>query len=241
MTIKEVSDHAFQLTRLGLVNCYLVREADGYTLIDTGLSGSAEAILEAARRLAVAAEIQRIVLTHAHADHTGSLDQLAHLLGKVHIAVGAREARLLPKPPRQDRSLDPGEPKAPLRGLYSGVNSSPTELLTPGQRYGSLLCLGTPGHTPGHLSFLDERDGTLYAGDALVTVGSRVTIPGWAPWYFPFPNFATWHRPTALESVRRLFELASVRPVEQLAPGHGPVMPLSPKVLALAIVEAERG
>ena len=240
MRIHEVSDHAFQLRRLGLVNCYLVRETDGYTLIDTGLSGSAEDILAAARKLAVAAEIQRIVLTHAHLDHTGSLDQLAHLLGNVQIAIGRREARLLPRKPGQDRSLDPGEPQSPLRGIYSGVRSTPTQLLTPGERLGSLLVLATPGHTPGHLSFLDERDGTLYAGDALITVGGHVVISGWAPWYFPLPNIATWHRPTNLESVRRLFELASVRPMEQIAPGHGPVLPLSPKVLALAIVEAEQ-
>jgi len=33
------------------VNCYLVREDDGLTLIDTGISGSAPAILAAARPL----------------------------------------------------------------------------------------------------------------------------------------------------------------------------------------------
>ena len=43
-----VTANSFQLTRLGLVNCYLVRESDGLTLIDTGLPSSADDILAAA-------------------------------------------------------------------------------------------------------------------------------------------------------------------------------------------------
>ncbi len=42
-------DTLFQLTRFGFVNCYLVREDDGFTLIDTGLSGSTQTILAAAK------------------------------------------------------------------------------------------------------------------------------------------------------------------------------------------------
>src|ERR1700761_6229210 len=67
----QLSAHAWQLTRWGLVNCYLVRESDGFTLIDTGLPKSGEAILDAARHCGPAGggEINRILLTHAHADH----------------------------------------------------------------------------------------------------------------------------------------------------------------------------
>jgi glyoxylase-like metal-dependent hydrolase (beta-lactamase superfamily II) len=61
-----------QLTRLGFVNAYLVREEDGYTLVDTMLKGSAKGIREAAGDV----PILRIVLTHGHGDHVGSADEL---------------------------------------------------------------------------------------------------------------------------------------------------------------------
>jgi PII-like signaling protein len=53
----------FRLTRFGMVNCFLVREEDGLTLVDTGLAGSTVGILRAARTLD--SSICRIVLTHA--------------------------------------------------------------------------------------------------------------------------------------------------------------------------------
>lgn len=42
MQIKAISQHGMQLTRFGLVNCFLVREVDGVTLIDANLKGSGE-------------------------------------------------------------------------------------------------------------------------------------------------------------------------------------------------------
>src|SRR5215469_18413309 len=64
-----------RISRLGMVNEYLVAEDDGLTLIDTGLSGTHRLILTRARDLGM--PIKRIALTHAHRDHRGSLDALA--------------------------------------------------------------------------------------------------------------------------------------------------------------------
>src|SRR5581483_12355831 len=104
MTVRQISPSAYQLTRLGLVNAYLVRESDGWTLIDTMFSGSARPILRAAHRIAPGEALARILLTHAHVDHVGSVDRLVNMLGQVEVAISERDARLLAKKPAQDFS-----------------------------------------------------------------------------------------------------------------------------------------
>ena len=108
------------------------------------------------------------------------------------------------------------------QGQLPGATTQATHCFADGDRYGSLRCIATPGHTPGHFSFFDERDGTLYAGDALVTMGGQPHVPGFGPWFFPLPKFGTWHRPTAVESIRRLLTLGL--PVQRIAAGHGRIL-----------------
>jgi glyoxylase-like metal-dependent hydrolase (beta-lactamase superfamily II) len=231
MTTTQVTANTHQLTRLGFVNCYLVRESDGLTLIDTGLSGSADDILAAARTLN--APIRRILLTHAHVDHVGSVDDLTAKLGapNVGLAASPRSLPLLQQPP--NKALEPGEPAGKIKGGLPGIKTRPTHLVAEGELYGSLRAIATPGHIPGHLSFLDERDGTLFAGDALIAVGS-LTISGFAPWFFPLPNLATWNKATALASARKLLEF----PIERFACGHGKVQPGGIPALRAAIAKA---
>jgi glyoxylase-like metal-dependent hydrolase (beta-lactamase superfamily II) len=217
-----------QLTRLVAFNCYLVREDDGFTLVDTGLSGSASAILKAARTLG--APIVRVALTHAHIDHVGSLDALHELLPDAEVLITKRDARFL----KGDRSLDPDEPQVKLRGGYPICTTRPTRTLAHGDRVGSLEVVAAPGHTPGHAAFLDVRDGTLIAGDAYQTQAG-IAVSGTLRPLFPLPALATWHKQTALESARRLRALTPTR----LAVGHGPVLaePLPAMDHAIAVAE----
>ena len=201
-----------RISRLGFVNAYLVGENDGLTVIDTMIAGSAGKIIAGAE--AIGAPIVRVLLTHAHADHIGSLDALKERLPEAEVIISARDARLLAK----DMTLDPGEPEDKLRGGYPGAKTRPDRTVEAGERVGSLEVIATPGHTPGHVALLDHRDRTLYCGDVYSTLGGVATSAKLNP-LFPLVLF-TWHRPTELESARGLRALEPAR----LAPGHGQVV-----------------
>ena len=229
MKITEISSGSHQLTRLGLMNCYLVREPDGFTLIDTTISGAAKDILAAAQ--ALGAPIRRILLTHAHVDHVGSVDELVERLPGVVVAASERSLPLLRRP--ADKSLRPGEPQDKIRGGLPGIVTQVADVVEDGALFGSLRCIHTPGHAPGHFSFLDERDGTLYAGDELVAVG-RLSLPGWTPWYFPLPTLATWSKPLVLDSARKLLAY----PIQRFACGHGAIREGGTTGLSAVIAQA---
>lgn len=229
MKVIRLSDTLTQITFLGALNCYLLREADGFTLIDTTIKNRHKQILSAARD--VGGTLRRILLTHAHGDHMGSLDGLYDTLGgTVDVAISERDAPLL----RKDLSLRPGEPQRKPKGSLPGAKTRPTHLLEDGELYGSLRCHYTKGHTPGHMSFLDERDGTLISGDALISMG-ELRPPNKTVWWFPLPEVATWDRPMALESARKLATL----PVTGIATGHGKFVREGAAAIARAVAKGE--
>jgi glyoxylase-like metal-dependent hydrolase (beta-lactamase superfamily II) len=220
-------DHLIKLTRIGAFNAFLVREDDGFTLVDTGLPGSANSIIAAAEE--AGGEIRRIAVTHAHGDHVGSLKQLHDKLPAAEVVFPERDVRFI----RGDMSLDPGEPQAKLKGSYPKVDVEPTRLLNSGDRVGSLEVVASPGHTPGHVAFFDTRDGALVVGDAFQTLGG-IAVAGKIRPLFPLPAMGTWHKPTALASARRLRELDPSR----LAVGHGRVIESPGRDMDAAIADA---
>lgn len=212
MNLKAHGPYLYSIAHYGLINAYIVLENDGLTLVDTGIAGTAKLIEAGAGQLGH--PVQRILLTHADDDHVGGLDALHASYPDAEVLIGKREARRL----RGDSSLDADEPQGKLKG-GAGIKTQPTTLLSEGERIGSLEAIASPGHTPGHMAFLDTRDGTLIAGDALVTQGG-LAVAGQMRWRFPLPHWATWHKPTALESAKKLVALSPTR----LAVGHGPVL-----------------
>lgn len=229
MKITRYSDDLIQLTQFNFVNCYLVREDDGFTLIDASVSGQGPKIIKAAEKLGF--PIRRILLTHAHVDHVGALDALHEALPDAQVGISERDARFL----RGDMSLDPTEPQDKLRGGYPLCTTKPDLLLHEGDRVGSLEVIATPGHTPGQIAFLDTRNRALIAGDAFQTMGG-VAVSGTFVPLFPLPAFATWHKGLALESARKLLALQP----SVLAIGHGRLLKQPQQAMERAIAVAQR-
>ena len=210
MKIDTVGRYGLKLTRFGAVNCYLIREDDGYSLVDANVKGSQEAILKAAAEV----PIKRIQLTHPHVDHVGSVDAMMARVDGLQLLASERSIPLMQIPP--DLSLRPGE-VGPIRGNPKGILTKVSQNLADGDHVGHLLVIDTPGHIHGHQAFLDERDGTLYAGDEFGALGV-LRITGFMPWWFPLKAFS--NREQAKQTARKLQDY----PIQRIACGHGKVV-----------------
>lgn len=224
MKARPVTPNLIQLTRLRLVNAYLVREDDGFTLVDTTTGGQADALIAAARD--AGGEIRRIALTHGHGDHVGSLDQLKQRLGPVEVLMPELDARIHAGEKIVDGNLPGGWPK---------LETVPDVRLRAGDRVGSLEVIANPGHTPGHVALFDTRDRSLIAGDTFTTVG-RPEVASHRNLRFPLAAMATWDGPTTLESARALRALDPA----VLVVGHGGPLRDPGVALDAAIARASR-
>jgi glyoxylase-like metal-dependent hydrolase (beta-lactamase superfamily II) len=92
------------------MNCYLVEENDGVTLIDACMPIVAKGIYTAIQ--ATGKPLTRILLTHAHDDHIGAVPFLKEKYPDAKIGMSRRELAIL----NGDRSILPHEPQTPLRG-----------------------------------------------------------------------------------------------------------------------------
>lgn len=232
MLVSQCSDYLYEL-RIALgnfpVSCFLVREKDEFTLIDTSLPDNGLSIVNAAESLG--APISRVAITHAHDDHVGSLDEIALILPEAEVIVSKREAKLL----AGDYILLRGEPRSPLVGPYLKSDTKPSSLALPGDRIGSLEVICTKGHTPGHIAFFDHRDRSVIVGDALQTIGG-LTVASVLNKEFPKVALATWDTELALQSAQVLADLTPAL----LATAHGPVIANPQAQMTKAIETAQR-
>lgn len=167
------------------VNCYLIEDEDGVTLVDAGVPSMWPMLLQLlddrGRR---PEDVQALVLTHGHFDHVGFALRAYREWG-VPVLVHPQDAYLAAHPyrykPERNRFLYPfTHPRSlPLlaamaaAGALSVRGVSETQPLKPGTAVpvpGHPTVVHTPGHTDGHcILHLPDR-GIVLSGDALVTL-----------------------------------------------------------------------
>ena len=172
-------------TPADLVNSFAFVDDDGsVTLVDASHRFGVGRLLAGLAAMGKhPADVRRLLLTHAHADHAGGAAQLVEAAGLDGVSAHAADAdyfRAGTSPPR-DRSL-PG-----LRGFLAGLpmpNRFPAVAvkaeLTAGETLdvaGGLEVIHTPGHTPGHVSLLHRGTGVLVTGDAIWNMRRRLSWP----------------------------------------------------------------
>jgi glyoxylase-like metal-dependent hydrolase (beta-lactamase superfamily II) len=172
----DVLCHTVQIVNICLVGN--PHQPNNWVLVDAGMPESADDILEAAAsRFGPQARPKAIILTHGHFDHVGAVVDLVKAWD---VPVYAHE-RELPYLTGKRRYPDPDlsagggliawmSPLFPREPVDLGANVRPLPRdghvpHLPGWKW-----IHTPGHTPGHISLFRERDRTLIAGDAFVTV-----------------------------------------------------------------------
>ena len=176
---------------ISIVNTFLIDSPDGCVLIDSGVPGSAEKILQAVRELGKRdSDIRHILLTHAHSDHIGSFAALKQATGAdtymhpldASIATSGTGFRPMEPAPGFIRSLL-------FRALVGSMEETKTEgapidhQVEDGEVLsiaGGLTAIHVPGHTAGQLAFLwPQHGGVLFAADAC----SNIMRLGWSLGY----------------------------------------------------------
>lgn len=200
-----------------MVNIYLIVEDDGLTLVDTGTASGPRVVQRALAKYGYQlSDVKRILITHSDPDHTGGAAILKALSGaQLYASAGEAAALREGQPSRQMRG---GRVTQALAGLSERMMPIPTafadEIVSDGDTLpilGGLTVIGTPGHTPDHVSYYAPSLGVLFAGDSL-----RATAEGLRCDDAP----VMWNYDLARESARKQAALSP----RMVCCGHGPVV-----------------
>jgi glyoxylase-like metal-dependent hydrolase (beta-lactamase superfamily II) len=173
---------------LGFVNAFILDADHGLAVIDTGVAGSAGKILEAVREIGrEPSDVRRILVTHCHIDHAGSLAELKRQTGAA-VTMHPVDAEMV----RAGKAVRPLKPAPGLINAFVCrflIPSTPTEVEATEVEHevgdgetlplaGGLQAIHVPGHCAGQLAFLwPEHGGVLIAADAVANVFGLALSP----------------------------------------------------------------
>ncbi len=172
-------------------NVFLVMGEKNF-LVDAG-NGSIDKIVD--RIGSDNIDIDRIILTHRHFDHTANAQELAKELG----------AQLFAQHKEAD-ALSAGEDPTVLAQSFGKI-MPPLEVNNLEDEYLDFKVIECPGHTDGGICLYQPEDKILFSGDTVFSAGGvgRTDLP-------------TGNISELISSLERLNQLD----VKDLYPGHGP-------------------
>jgi glyoxylase-like metal-dependent hydrolase (beta-lactamase superfamily II) len=218
---------------LNHVNCYLLRDEDGWTMLDTGLNWpeSQQAWQAAFAELQIdEKQLHRIILTHMHPDHFGSAGYFQERTGAP-VYMSPREAELARTVWIEDgwrEELSSGFwQRAGVTGAVLETVTTTTDRLRQRTMPHPVIVehllpdttiavagrdwqiLHAPGHADGQIIFYDAAEQLLLSGDQVLM---KIT-----------PNIGLWPTTEANPLERYLYSLTQLAalPVRIAWPGHG--------------------
>ncbi len=219
--MKLILPDVYTFTGLLAGRVYAITTGNEITLIDTSITSAAPKILKQLQTAGYQPEqVRRILITHAHSDHVGSLPALQ-------AATGAQVyASTIDTPVVEGREIFTANPNSPLPKPGKPFPGTPVDVqLNDGDTLpdvlGGLQVVFTPGHSPGHIAFWQPEQRLLFGGDVMFHVWG-ITQP---------PDAFTVDPAQNRQSIAR---------VEQLQPqvvcfGHGePLHDAAPAISAFA-------
>ena len=178
----ELAPSFYRVPTLGsAINSYLFIEPDGsITLIDTGTKQAPKKIIAAIKHLNKdLRDVRKILFTHSHDDHAGGAGKLLEVLDNPIIYAHKEEIEFLEsgKNPPRDFSHFAGfffrlMPSGGYLPIKVNEELEDRQVLPIA---GGLQVIHTPGHTPGHVSFLHQASQTLITGDSVFNFGFKLS------------------------------------------------------------------
>lgn len=164
--IVPVAEDGFQfLSRSRSANAYLFKGPRRNILIDTGLPSAAPALHRAIAEAGLSPQdIDMIVLTHEHFDHTAAVPSFGDRPVVAAFGLAANKIRLNDEFATMSRAFD--ETATPFD---VDLEIAPGTILDTGRR--RFHVYHTPGHSSGGISLISGDDGLLISGDTVLKSG----------------------------------------------------------------------
>jgi glyoxylase-like metal-dependent hydrolase (beta-lactamase superfamily II) len=158
-----------------MLNIFAIAGEDGWTIVDTGISGSPKRIQAGLAALGVVPDaLSRIYLTHHHADHVGGLPGMRAWAPNAEIVAPEYEAEIF----AGKRPMDASSSR--VNRAIQRFNRLPAVPVDRTVKEGDVVAgfrvIETPGHTLGHTSLLWEKHGLLLTADAFGALPRKVRV-----------------------------------------------------------------